>query len=148
MIHRAREAGVVDRLVVDSAGTWASEGQWPHPMSVAVAEANGVDIGVAQTSRSVAPDDLQTFDHVLAMDRRNLADLHRFIRLSAFGAVEGTTAKLRLLRHVIDPRCEHANIPDPIRGGEDAFAATFALIDSACRALLRELQLGESHAGR
>lgn len=133
-------AGLAGRFVIDSAGCWADTGYPPHDGSVAAAGRRGIDLTL-QRSRSVVPDDLSRFDHILAMDRSNLSDLERYRRLSAFGPVQGGTARIRLLRHVVDPKLQglQADVPDPYRRAPEAYEATYAIIEAACRALLAEL---------
>ncbi len=140
-VHRAQERGVLDRLDVDSAGTWAAEGIAPHGGSIAVAHEHGISLESAGVSRGLRPEDLQRFAHIIVMDRANEADVERLRRLSAFGAVEGGQARVRRLRHVADPRLRggHADVPDPVRGGPEAFRLAYTLIDDGCTALLREL---------
>ncbi|MCR9164768.1 MAG: low molecular weight protein-tyrosine-phosphatase [Nannocystaceae bacterium] len=140
-VHRARERGVLDQLDVDSAGTWAANGIAPHHGSLHVAQAHGISLDSAGTSRTISPEDLQRFAHVIVMDRANLADVERLRRLSAFGAVEGDQARVRLLRAIETPNAGggELDVPDPVRGGEPEFQQVYALVDRGCRALLDEL---------
>lgn len=134
------QAGLTAGFEIDSAGCWADTGHPPHDGSIAVAGRHGIDL-MPLRSRPVAPEDLSRFDHILAMDRSNLADLARYRRLSAFGPVQGGTARIRLLRQVVDPAVtgHAADVPDPFRRAVEAYEATYALLDTACRALLAEL---------
>lgn len=134
------QAGLSDRFEIDSAGCWADVGYPPHEGSITVAGRHGIDL-TQQRSRSVAPEDLQRFHHILAMDRSNLADLSRYRRLSAFGPVQGGTARIRLLRHVVDPSADgnNADVPDPFRRAAEAYESVYTLLDVACRALLTEI---------
>jgi len=140
-IELLRRRNLEDRFLVDSAGTWAANGQEPHHESVRVAREHGVDLSVAGLSRSIEPNDLQSFEHILVMDRANLADLQRFRRLSAFGTVDGPFGQVRLLRQVVDPRCSgvRADVPDPVGGGRASFAELFAIVHDACVRLVSEL---------
>lgn len=144
LVQRASEAGLSPRFEVDSAGTWAEQGQAPHPRSVAVARARGIDLACAGTSRGMLPDDLERFDHVLVMDRAIHADVLRLRRLSAFGPVEvptqGRTPEIRLVRHLEDPRLRGAasEIVDPLGRPAEVFDQVFEQLDAACRALLGE----------
>ncbi|HYP87337.1 MAG TPA: hypothetical protein VEQ59_04275, partial [Polyangiaceae bacterium] len=74
MARLVAEAGLADRVLVDSAGTagW-HRGELPDPRARAEARRRGVDL----TSRASAfrPGDAHAYDLVLAMDRSNLADL-------------------------------------------------------------------------
>jgi protein-tyrosine phosphatase len=137
-----RARGLEDRFVIDSAGCWAENGLTPHPNSIEIAARHGLSLGdLVGRSRVVEPDDLHRFDHVLAMDRSNLADLERLRRLSAFGPVTRGKARIRLLRHVADPRAEgdHADVPDPVRRALDAYQGTWEILSRGCASLLDEL---------
>lgn len=140
-VHRAQERGLLDRLDIDSAGTWAANGIAPHHGSQRVADEHGISLAVTGTSRGLVPDDLQRFAHIIVMDRANLGDVERLRRLSAFGAVEGGQAQVRLLRAVSHPRARghDLDVPDPVRGGEPEFRHVYQLVDAGCRALLDEL---------
>ena len=71
--QRSGQRGLARRLRVDSAGTHAfHEGSAPDPRAQAAAARRNIDIS-AQRARSIAIEDFQTFDYVLAMDRDNLA---------------------------------------------------------------------------
>src|SRR3954470_3499858 len=62
---------------VDSAGTggW-HRGEPPDRRAIAVARRGGVDISV-QRARQVTRADFDRFDHIVALDAENLADLER-----------------------------------------------------------------------
>ncbi|MCA9649047.1 MAG: low molecular weight phosphotyrosine protein phosphatase [Myxococcales bacterium] len=141
-LHLAREQGVDARFDVDSAGAWAAEGMAPHPLSVDAARRHGIDVELlGEGSRSLVPDDLDRFLDIVVMDRRNLADVERLRRISAFGPVVGGSARISLLRRYHDPRAKgrDADVPDPVRGGPEQFEATYQIIEAGCRALLRTL---------
>ena len=93
---------------VDSAGT----GDWhvgrpPDRRSIAVAARNGVDIGHLR-ARQVSPADFLRFDHIVALDRENLADLRRM-------QPGGTKARLSLLLDHVPGR-EGEAVADPYHG--------------------------------
>lgn len=140
-VEQARQRGVLGRLDIDSAGTWAAEGIQPHAGSVAVADKHGISLESAGTSRGLRPDDLQRFVHIIVMDRANLADVERLRRLSAFGPVEGGQARVRLLQAVGNrkPRGNDQDVPDPVRGGEREFDHVYQLVQQGCALLLDEL---------
>jgi len=76
MRHLVAEAGLADRIEVDSAGT----GSWhlgypPDPRSQAVGRARGMPL--SSKARLVKPEDFVRFDYLLALDRNNFADLQR-----------------------------------------------------------------------
>lgn len=141
-LHLLAQRGMSERFDVDSAGTWAADGIPPHPLSVDVARRYGIDVALlGSASRSIAPGDLDRFEHVVAMDRRNLADIERLRRISAFGPVVGGTAKLSLLRRFSDPKASgrDADVPDPVRGGPEHYETAYRIIDAGCRALLEQM---------
>jgi protein-tyrosine phosphatase len=151
--HLVRAEGLEDRFMIDSAGCWATDGDDPHPLSIAVAAEHGIDLlALVGRSRGLVPDDLHRFDHVIAMDRANLADLQRLRRLSALGPVTEGKARVRLLRAIERPDVDgrDADVPDPIGRGPVVYGSTFDLVERACKALLRELvptSAGETRGG-
>ena len=140
-VHRATARGVLERLDVDSAGTWAAEGIPPHHGSLTVASEHDLDLGPAGTSRGLRPDDLQRFAHIIVMDRANATDVERLQRLSAFGTATGGQARVRLLQHLVDPKARGSasDVPDPVRGGPQEFRGVYDLVLAGCDALLDEL---------
>ena len=128
-IHRARERGVLDRFLVDSAGTgdWHA-GERPDRRSIAVAAKHGVELpGVA---RQVTTADFVAFDRIVAMDLENHAGL-------VVRGAPRTKVELLLAYHP-DPASlpRGLEVPDPYYGGPEGFDAMFAMIDAACRGLL------------
>ena len=70
--QRVEDAGLAHAIEIDSAGT----GDWhvgkpPDRRATAAARQRGVDIEDLR-ARRVRPNDLQTFDYVIAMDDENL----------------------------------------------------------------------------
>lgn len=116
---------------VDSAGT----GDWhigERPDARMRAAAADVGLDLTGRARQVEPDDLRTFDLVVAMDRDNLAVLRGF-------DVEG--ARLALFRHW-DPEVAadvEADVPDPYYGGPDGFAEVVEIARRTARALVDDL---------
>jgi protein-tyrosine phosphatase len=130
--HLAREAGVLDRFEIDSAGTgdW-HVGEPPDSRAAAVARKHGIEL--SGRARQVTREDLRNFDHVLAMDRDNLEELRRMAERA------GATAKIRLLREH-DPEAEGASdVPDPYYGGPSGFEEVYRIVSRSCRELLAEL---------
>ena len=126
----AERAGVA--ALADSAGT----GDWhlgepPDPRARAEALRHGIDISDLR-ARQVAPDDFLRFDHVLALDAKNLADLRR-IR-----PPNGVAKLSLLLDHV--PGMAGRSVADPYWGGADDFAATWAEVTRAAQALVAMLR--------
>jgi protein-tyrosine phosphatase len=136
-IHRAREQGVLDRFVVDSAGTggWHA-GARPDKRSLAVAAKHGIELpGVA---RQVRQSDFVEFDRLIVMDRENHSDL------LDRGAPK---SKLEfLLSYHPDPSLlpRGIEVPDPYYGGPEGFEDMYAMIDAACLGLLDKLIRGRA----
>lgn len=121
--------GLQGMIRIDSAGTgdWHI-GEQPDKRAIAEAARNGIDI-TGLRARLVRPDDFETFDHILAMDRSNLAALQRM-------APPGGRQPELFLRHAADAR--RLDVPDPYRVG--GFDEVFRLIEHGAAGLLRALR--------
>jgi protein-tyrosine phosphatase len=129
--HLVEEAGLEDRFEVDSAGTGSWHvGEPPDRRSAAVAVARGFEL--RGRARQVTPDDLETFDYVLAMDRENLRDLEHLARSGK------ATARIELLR-AYDPTPDAEDVPDPYYGGPAGFENVFDIVSRSCRNLLASI---------
>jgi len=101
------------KVEIDSAGT----GDWhlghpPDRRASAVAKKNGVDISHLR-ARQVTPEDFRRFDHIVALDAQNLADLE------AMRPADGK-AQLSLLLDHVEGR-EGQAVTDPYYGEEKHF---------------------------
>jgi len=132
-VFRALAARAGLPVHADSAGTggWHA-GEPPHPPSVAAARRRGYDLS-ALRARQVTPGDFTAFDLILAMDRRNLADLGRIAPAAGQGARLGL-----FLDHA--PETGLTEVPDPWYSGE--FDRTLDLVEAGCRGLIRDLAQG------
>ena len=120
---KAREAGLDDRIEVDSAGTADYHVDSPPDRR---AIAHGERRGLAMKNlrgRQVGRDDFERFDFILAMDADNLADLQR-IRPA------GARAEVALLLSYA-PGSGTREVPDPYYGGADGFETVLDLVDAA-----------------
>lgn len=125
------EAGLADRVRVDSAGTHSYHlGLEPHAETQAELERRGVDVG-EQVSRLVTPADLGSFDLVVAMDRANLGEL-RALAQQAGGAGAVNAELSLLLDHA--PQADVEEVPDPYYVG--GYDRVYELVDLGCRGLL------------
>lgn len=139
----AGQRGLAERLLIDSAGTSAMENARPHPLSCEIAEQHGFTL--LGRARQLLREDLSRFDHVLVMDRQNLATIERLAAPSAFGSpgsLAGYRAKIRLLRAVAQPKAKgrDLDVPDPIGGDGRRYAEVYELMRESCEALLDELE--------
>lgn len=116
---------------IDSAGTadW-HVGKAPDPRSVAVAREAGIDISHL-TARQVVQDDFRRFDHIFALDRKNLADLKAMMPADA-------TAQVSLLLETMPDR-KSDDVDDPYYGIADAFTFTWTHVSQAARSLVERL---------
>ena len=133
-VFRARvsEAGLSDRIAIDSAGTgdWHI-GQPPDPRAQRSARQRGIDLSGLR-ARQAGSADFDRFDHVLAMDRANLADLARL-------CPAGREDRLRLfLDFAADTK--GLDVPDPYYGGAAGFERVLDLVDAGARGLLDHIR--------
>jgi protein-tyrosine phosphatase len=132
MIQLVRDAGLAERIAIDSAGTGAwHAGERADPRSRAEALRRGVDL--PSVARQFTAGDFDAFDYVIAMDRRNARDLERLMGARAH------TRKLHLLRS-FDARASDPDVPDPYYGGDNGFADVFDICEAGCRGLLAHLR--------
>jgi protein-tyrosine phosphatase len=128
------EAGLTDRITVDSAGTSTEElGNPVDPRAVTEAARRGLALEhVAWQFRSA---DFDRFDMVLVADKVNLR------RMRSVARDDSDLAKLHLLREFEpDHDPADADVPDPWYGAEQGFVHVYDLIESACRGLLDRLR--------
>ena len=118
-------------VYVDSAGTgdW-HVGQPPDRRAIAVAKRNWVDISHSR-ARRVTSDDFWRFDHIVALDADNLANLKRMRPNDA-------KAQLSLLLDHVAGRRGQA-VADPYYGDEAHFDETWADVTAGARTLARTL---------
>ena len=128
--HHAESAGLVDRLVIDSAGTHAYHvGEPADRRARAAAERRGISLeGIA--ARRVVAEDFERFDFILAMDEDNLARLHA-------ESPEEHQHKVRLFLEYAD--VHETEVPDPYYGGAAGFERVLDLVEEASRGLLETL---------
>jgi protein-tyrosine phosphatase len=136
--HLVAEAGLADRVHVDSAATHTYHlGHEPHPETQAELARRGVDVG-DQRSRQVTVADLETFDHVIAMDRANMAELQLLAQQA--GGRDWIRAELSmLLDHARDVPGEQVDeVPDPYYVG--GYDRVYDLVHAGCSGLVEDLR--------
>ena len=128
--HHAEQAGVIERLHIDSAGTHAYHvGEPADHRARAAAERRGISLeGIY--ARRVSSDDYERFDFILAMDEDNLERLRR-------DSPEEHLQKLRLFLEFADTH--EREVPDPYYGGAAGFEYVLDLVEEASRGLLETL---------
>jgi protein-tyrosine phosphatase len=131
-----RDAGLEDRVEIDSAGTggWHA-GEPPDARATEAAHRRGVTLTGA--ARQIVPEDFDRFDLIVAMDRENLRGL------LAVAPDEEAAEKVRLLREFDPETSGDLDVPDPYYGGERGFETVLDHVQAACRGLLAELRAAE-----
>ena len=129
---RLRDAGLADRVEVDSAGlgNWHA-GQPPDRRAIACAAGHGVDISDLR-ARQLVDDDYTRFDALLCADADVLYTVNAH-------APEGATAEAELLLAWCGLG-EKAQIPDPYTLDTAAFERAWELVDSAAAAIVARLK--------
>ena len=127
--EEARRLGL--DVEIDSAGTGGWHvGRPPDPRAVAVATRNGVDIAHLR-ARRVTPEDFRRFDHIIALDTANLAELR------AMQPKDGKAELSLLLDHVEGARGRP--VADPYYGTDEHFDVTWNEVTAGAKGLARRL---------
>lgn len=130
--HLVREAGLAQKIQVDSAGTHAYHvGNPPDARAQQTARRRGIDLS-GQRARKALREDFHAFDYVLAMDRDNYA-------LLAELCPEGQEHKLRLFLEFA-PQLAEREVPDPYYGGAEGFERVFDMVEVAAAGLLEDIR--------
>ncbi len=125
------QAGLGDRVVLDSAGTGAYHvGEAPDPRTRDAARRRGYVL--EHRAWQFTAKDFARFDLVLAMDAQNL----RHLKLLS----QGKGHDIRLFRS-FDPTAEDgAEVPDPWYGGDEGFHEVLDQCERACEGLLAHVR--------
>ncbi|MHC4996651.1 MAG: low molecular weight protein-tyrosine-phosphatase [Planctomycetota bacterium] len=125
------DRGVSNRIEVDSAGTIGFHMGEPADARMRQA-ASRRGYNLDSRARQIEAADLDTFDLIVAMDRENLAGIHRLENGNDHAH------KIKLLSEYLDDTWE-IDVPDPYYGGESGFEHVMDMIEEACPAILGEL---------
>lgn len=128
LLTMARDRGI--DIVVDSAGTSGLTGARPDPRSVDVARKHGILL--QHTGRRLLRSDFRKFDHLLVMDRKNLAST------LALAQSDEERAKVSLIT-TYDPRITKPEIvPDPYYGDLRNFHEVYEQLNFCIRGWLEK----------
>jgi protein-tyrosine phosphatase len=130
--HMVLQAGLSDRVRIDSAGTHNYHpGSPPDERSTAHALRRGYDLS-AQRARKVRDLDFEEFDLILAMDWDNLALLED----------DCPPAHARKVKRFMEyaPHLTHSVVPDPYLGGPAGFEEVLDLVEQAAKGLLEHVK--------
>lgn len=123
-----RRHGLEAQVSVEGAGTHAFHvGEPPDPRTQQAALRRQVDLSDLR-AQHVTPQLIARFDHVYAMDERNLEALRAM-------APAGHAHKPRLFLDLV-PELGRREVPDPYYGGADGFEEVLDLCEQASQALL------------
>jgi protein-tyrosine phosphatase len=126
------QAGLQDRIAIDSAGTYDSQvGQPPDPRAVTVARRHGYELPT-RVARKVGVADFGRFDWILAMDSHNL-DVLQALRPVTYHGHLGLLLAMARESAIID-------VPDPYYGGPWNFEQVLDLVEHGAKALLKAVR--------
>ena len=129
--HRVADAGLADRIAMDSVGT----GSWhvghpPDPRAIAAAEARGYDLTPLR-GRQLRHDDFTDFDLLLAMDKGHYE--HLLDRCPP-----DNISRIRLFLELV-PETGRTNVPDPYFGDMSDYELSLDLIEAGTQAWLEHI---------
>ena len=127
--HLVEEAGLSDRVVVDSAGTGSWHiGEQAHRGTRQVLQKHGIHY--SGRARQITLDDLDNYDYILAMDHDNLSALRRL-------AGNNSRAEMRLFMDYADGM-SGSEVPDPYYSGR--FEEVYQLVRAGAEGLLAHIR--------
>ena len=130
--HYLRQHQLEDRVQVDSAGTHGYHiGESPDPRTQRAAAERGYDLSDLR-ARKVAPDDMEYFDLILAMDRRNLDVLRNL-------CPPERQHRLKLFMHYAR-NFDEDEVPDPYYGLGFGFDQVLDMVEDASQGLIESLK--------
>ena len=130
--HAVVEAGLEQRIVVDSAGTHDYHlGHAPDRRTQSAAAQRGYDLAGLR-ARQVTRQDFIDFDYILAMDLENLSELKRL-------APPAHRGKISLFMDYSRAR-QGAEVPDPYYGGAPGFELVLDMTEDAAQGLLQQIK--------
>lgn len=142
--HYVQEAGLSDRIVVDSAGTgdW-HVGEPPHRGTRRILDSNNISYENIR-ARQVAGSDFADSHYIIAMDEQNLRDLRRIAEQAARA---GGSSRAPHIGKLLDFASKSASgdVPDPYYTGN--FEEVFAMVQDGCRGLLNYIIEKEGLSG-
>ncbi|MGW3102700.1 low molecular weight protein-tyrosine-phosphatase [Streptomyces sp. NPDC001100] len=126
---RVEEAGLGDRVEVESAGTggW-HEGDGADPRAVAVLAEHGY--GTDHVARQFQASWFARLDLVIALDSGHRKTLRRL------APTEQDAGKVHLLRSYDPAANDDLDVPDPYYGGLDGFEECLEMVEAASEGLL------------
>ena len=133
MRHKVENAGLADKIIIDSAGLGAWHvGEPPHRGTRQVLDNAGIHYD-GQKARQIETADFSAFDYIITMDHAN------FERVETLLTDENDTEwpVLRPMMSFVENPIEDI-VPDPYYDGR--YTYVFDLLDTACDAFLTDLK--------
>lgn len=135
-LQLADERGVVDKYLVDSAGTIAYHtGERPDKRMRQVAAERG--LVYSGRAKQFKRDDFARFDLIIAMDKANRQSLQ------SWTVTTEQDNKIHLMREFDSQGGPNLDVPDPYYGGPDGFISTYEIVKRSCEGLMEELEGGQ-----
>ena len=129
--HKVKQAGLEDRIHIDSAGTIAYHvGHPPDSRAQKAAQRRGIDLS-SQQARKVSSADFEEFDFVIAMDSDNHVDLDEI-------CPPGYQNRLYMFMDFARGT-DISDVPDPYYGGSRGFETVLDLVEQASEGLLQHM---------
>ena len=132
MKKMVQDAGLSDRVTIDSAGTagW-HEGNPPDARMQKHGKQRGYRFD--SVARQVRESDFEDFDLILVMDQQNLRDIR------GFNPDGKLMHKVKLFTDFAKDRTE-TKVPDPYYGGDEGFEQVLDIVENGCGYLLKWVQ--------
>jgi len=130
LLHLLEQTELPNPIRVDSAGTAGYHiGANADNRMREHAARRGYDL--KSRARKLAPNDMEQFDLVVAMDRENFSDI---------GTIHSApTAEVKLLSEFLEDDWP-TDVPDPYYGGEAGFEYVLDMIEAACPNIIEYLK--------
>lgn len=120
------------KIETDSAGIYGYHiGEAPDPRTIAMAKTRGYDLTTLR-ARKVMPEDFNTYDLILAMDKG-----HHEALISM--APPSSTAEIAMFLDYAEG-CGYDEVPDPYYGEEQEFRKVLDLVEHGVKGLMRSLK--------
>lgn len=131
--HKVAEAGLGERVRVDSAGTHDYHiGDPPDPRAIKQAGARGYDLTPLR-ARKLTAQDFEDFDLILGMDQGHMKRM-------ADKAPAGSKAEVMLFMDCVETAPSTREVPDPYYGDTSDYDHALDLIEEGMPGLMNRIQ--------
>jgi len=131
--RRVEEAGLTDKIEVDSAGTVPYHvGKAPDSRAQSAAAERGYDLSDYR-ARLVTRADGESHDYIVVMDETNLLDVRSVL-------TKKNWQNLHMFLDFLPGGPPGREVPDPYSGGKDGFTLVLDLVEQASQGLLKHIR--------